>query len=222
MAKIRLSATLQDAAGPLGSYVVAVGRSGLVLRQKPRYRRHQTPAMQAAADRMRRAAELYATLTEEQVDAWRAYAESQVRHNEVNGHAYTMTGNTAFIQLTTKMMQAVPTATVPLWPPTGVFTGDVISVTVGAGPAGSGTAIFTASGPNAAGVLTELMVQKLASRTRKPSTRFTSAGFVGFTPGHLTQTVALEKGFYACAFRFVEASTGRSTPPIPCEKVEVV
>lgn len=78
---------------------------------------------------------------------------------------------------------------------------------------------FSASGPNAAGVVTELLVQKLKSLHRKPSLKeYKSRGFVGFAPGALEADVPCAPGAYACAIRFVRAETGQETALVPIGK----
>ncbi len=71
---------------------------------------------------------------------------------------------------------------------------------------------FTASAPNAPGVITELLLQPLPSPNRTPKPRdYRTQAFVAFTPENLTATIPVEPGCYAAAYRFVDPATGRST-----------
>ena len=81
---------------------------------------------------------------------------------------------------------------------------------------------FTASGPNAAGVVTELLVQPLRSRLRTPvRDRYRGAGFVAFAAGSLTAEIPCKRGAVAVGVRFVRADTGQETGVVELGILEV-
>ena len=84
-------------------------------------------------------------------------------------------------------------------------------------PRGQGSGIcFLASRPNDEGVLTEFLLQRLANGGRLPTTRgYRSQGFLSVGED-LRVEVPADPGWWACATRFVEASTGRATDLTPC------
>ncbi|HRK22590.1 MAG TPA: hypothetical protein PLX06_12310, partial [Fimbriimonadaceae bacterium] len=119
-------------------------------------------------------------------------------------------GIAAFIELTVKFLQNNPAGTIPLVPPTSEFIGDSITVSASAG---TGMVTFTATAPNAAGIMTELLLQPLANAHREPSKNgYRSKQFFNFSAGVLTRNVTVPAGFYAAGYRFVKASTGQATP----------
>ena len=70
---------------------------------------------------------------------------------------------------------------------------------------------FVSSGANAAGVVTELLVQPLASRHRRTYLeRYRHAAYVRFE-GAETVAVPAPEGWTALAYRFVNAETGQVT-----------
>ena len=86
-----------------------------------------------------------------------------------------------------------------------------------------GVLTFRASGPNAEGVVTELLTQRLKSRLRTPGAdRYRTAGFVAFAAGALEAAVPVGPGAWACAVRFVRRDTGQETAVVPLGIVEVV
>ena len=90
--------------------------------------------------------------------------------------------------------------------------GDRIQVQCTAGAPGSSELVFSASAPSGTGILVEMLAQPLASPHRKAFSRnYRSQGFVEFTADQLSHTVPVKAGWYATAYRFVEAATGRAT-----------
>ncbi|HZH97622.1 MAG TPA: hypothetical protein VEX38_01510, partial [Fimbriimonadaceae bacterium] len=68
---------------------------------------------------------------------------------------------------------------------------------------------FTATGPNREGVVTELLTQRLASGACRPYLeKYRSAAFVHFPAEEPSHFIAAEPGWYACAYRFIDAATG--------------
>lgn len=219
MAKAQLSATLSNASGPLAGQVVSRGRSGLVVRSKPKFRYPKNAAVQLGNYRLTAANAAWNTLSVTQFEAWNRYAETLTHHNRVSGEAYHPTGKNAFIGLAVKFLQVNPAGSIPLAPPAGSFVGDPILVS--ASPTPTGIA-FAASGPNGPATLTELLFQPLKNARRSPGQFYKSGGFVAFSGPNPVETLVLPAGWYAVAYRFVEVSTGRSTPLQPLAKLEVV
>lgn len=212
MARARLGMAFQDVRGTMGNQVLVLTRSGLVVRGKPQYKFPISPATRAQTDRLKAAAEVWNSLTLEQVEAWRRYGETQRRMDPVTMKAYTQTANAAFVGLSTKFLQANPGAPIPVWPPDSEFMGD--SVVLSVAVAAPGVARFRASGPNAPDVVTELLMQKLPNIRRVPKPFYASAAFHVFTPGSLEFDLAVEAGAYAFAYRFVRLSSGQSMEPL--------
>ncbi len=200
--------------GKMGRQYVARGRSGTVIRARPTYRQASHPATQAAQGRLRGANAAWNTLSAAQADAWGRYAGTITLTDGVTGVHYSPSPKNAFVGLATRWLQVHPGGSVPLGPPAGPFAGDDVAVAV----AGAGGLTFTAGGPNRAGVMTELMAQPLKNERCSPTGRFKSRGFVAFTEGRLVQSLGLRAGWYAVAYRFVDASTGQSGPVVPLGK----
>ena len=190
--------------------------------------------------RMERAGTAWETLSEASVFEWRRYAKGLVRKGSVSGDRYHPVAFNVFSGLFCKLQQIDAGAPVPLWPPQGSFMGDDIAVSVeavdveplppGRGRGGvhhdatlpqGGGILYLASGANAPGVLTELLYQKLPGRHRLPKAKYKSGGFRGFSEGDRESILPLEPGWYACAYAFVEASSGRTTAVVPLGTVAV-
>lgn len=80
-------------------------------------------------------------------------------------------------------------------------------------PQGGGI-LFSATGPNRAGSVTELLVQRLPNERRSPTKRYGSAGFVAFAKRSTDHLLPLAAGSYAVGYRFVEKATGQQGPTI--------
>ena len=208
MARAKLSPAFDEATGRYGAVMVARGRTGTQLRARPRPKRRATPDQLANEARLRAAAGMWNGLTDAQYAAWNAYAGTLTRRSAGGFRSYTPIGYNTFLSLTLVRLQVAPGSPVPLWPPVGGFGGDDVEF---AAAAAEGGIVFEALGANRPGVVTELMVQRLAHRRRKPTPRYKGMAFVAFTEAGSTFEVPLEPGAYACATRFVEAATGRAT-----------
>ena len=209
---------IDDMAGTAGGLTVSRGRTGLVTRSAPRYRRAISPAQAASMARMERAGLAWNDLPERCVAEWRRHAKDLVRRGSVSGQSYHPLAFNVFSGLYCKLLQIDPSAPVPQWPPQGSFGGDDISIEVSASVEGI---VYVATGPNAPDVLTELLYQKLPSRHRVPKPKYKSGGFRAFTEEGDPFVLPVEPGYYACAYAFVEASAGRSTGVWPIGTVAV-
>ena len=78
--------------------------------------------------------------------------------------------------------------------------------------------VFTATGPNTPGTVTELLLQKLVNIRRSAGVQYKSMAFVEFG---VEAVVPVEPGAYVPAYQFVEAATGRVTGLIVLPRIEV-
>lgn len=212
MAKIAYSTVINEASGKAGSVVWRKHRSGPNFSVRVSPKNPDTAAQRAVRGYLSKAAKTFEGLTPAQVAVWDAYGETITRHNPITGGTYTSTGIAAFIELTVKFLQNNPGGTIPLVPPSSEFIGDnaVISAT-----AGTGVVTFTSTQANSAGVMTELLLQKLPNSHREPSKNgYRSMQFFAFSSGILTRNVSVPTGFYAAGYRFVKASTGQASPMV--------
>lgn len=218
------------AARAIGPYVVVRGRSGPVVRKQAVYKRRSTPEQAVQEGRLKAVAAVWSEFGAAEAQAWNGYAATIEKRDGVTGVAYSPSGYNAFSALAYRILQMDPTAAVPHWPPTGTFLGDSVVVSVSsvaqaslpANPDIAGTEActtgdhagfltFAASAPNAPGVVTELMLQRLVNVRRTPTAQYKSAAFVAFDTTHLSASVPVEPGIYASAYRFVERATGRTS-----------
>lgn len=219
MARLSPSAIIGTMSGSLGDRVVSKTRGGLVAKGKPRYKYPKNPAVQAGNARLKAANEAWNAMSVPEAEAWNRYAATLTHHDPLTGQPYAPAGKNILVALTAKFLQANPGAPIPLAPPTGAYVGPNAVVSVSAT---SGGLSFAASGPTGAGTVVELLIQPLVTPKRSPAKFYKSVGFASFTAGHLTETVPLEAGWYAAAYRFVERATGRATLMQTLGKIEVV
>ena len=203
---------------------------GTVVRDRTTPRESDSPAMRAARLTRGRAASAWKDLEPETVARWTAWARG-----------IGMQPNNAFTNLYQVLLRLDPEALLPLFPPARPFFGDVIeveaSLPLGRGRGGvecrgeegreaEGVTTptlpspkgeeppsvgFVSSGANAAGVVTELLVQPLASRHRRTYLeRYRHAAYVRFE-GAETVAVPAAEGWVALAYRFVSEGTGEVT-----------
>ena len=217
--KGKLSMAFQDLRGTDGTVVIRKGRQGLVLTPHVTPRNPRTGAQMAMRGFLGRASKAYENMTDTQLKAWREYAEGITVTDPITGKSYTPSPSNVFVGLATKFLQLSPSGTVPMTPPSSDFTGDSILLSY---VAGTGTITVTASGANAAGVTTEILIQPLKSGARVPDANaYVHAAFKAFASGNLSQVLNVSAGHYALAYRFVKTSTGQSTLPIPFGKTVV-
>jgi len=132
-----------------------------------------------------------------------------------------------FVALTAKYLMVHPGGTAPRVPPATVFLGDGVRVAAEAAP---GAVRFVASGANASGVVTELLLQRVtelllqrlasAGRVGSPSA-YRSQGFVAFS-GPSAHEIPVSAGLFLAAIRFVEASSGQVSGLVELGRVRVV
>lgn len=212
MAKIAYSPLVNEVSGKMGTVVFSKAKNGPTARVKASVRNPKSAAQRAVRGYLSKAAKTFESMTPAQADVWNQYGATLTKHNPVTGETYALSGISAFVELSTKLLQFNPTATLPLTPPATEFTGDVITMTA---LAGTGQVTFTASAQNTLGVVTEVLLQKLPGRNRKPNPNgYTHAGFKAFMSGDLDLVVSVPAGYYAAAYRFVKANTGQESEPV--------
>jgi hypothetical protein len=86
----------------------------------------------------------------------------------------------------------------------------------------SGELVFTASGPNSPGVVTELLLQPLRLSISNPDpAKYRHGAFVQFESGSLEATLPSPAGWLSPAVRFVLAATGQTSGLIALPPVKV-
>ena len=197
--------------GRVGDLVFLPQENGrVIVRRVPTSMPGRTALQRESEGRMRRVGAAWQALTMAEGEAWARWAAGEGRR------AYN-----AFLGLSAKRMQVFPAEAPPRLPPTSAFLGDGI-VVEGGGSGAEGGIVFSASGPNSEGVLTELLAARLKSvhRTAGPK-EYRTRGFVAFAAGSLEAVVPVEAGAWALAVRFVRAETGQETAVVPIGKVVV-
>ena len=216
MAYVRESAGMGAASGVLGNVVYAQTQGGTVVRGRPQGSRERSPKQIEQGRRLGTVHHAWNALDDAEAEAWRVYALGQAARNPQTGGMRIPSAYSLFSGLGAKYLQVHGGFVVPSLPPGGRFAGDALSVTVAKG---DGTLVFDAGGANREGVLTELLAQRLGGPHNAAKARsYVSLGFFAFEAG---VPVAVEVGwgaYWACAFRFVEAATGRMTEMVEIGK----
>jgi hypothetical protein len=208
MAQGNIGVLFNTLRGKAGSVVFARSKDGTVIRPRISGENPRTPAQLAVRDALSKAAKQYAVLTTVQVKQWFKYAQSITKHDPRTGKTYRPEAITAFTALASKFYQVTPAGTAPATPPATPFSGDTKTVTASAGTPGQ--IDFVASGANGTNISTELLLQPLVSQNRKPQQNgYRSKEYFHFAPGGLTESIAVEPGWYAPAYRFVKTTTGQ-------------
>ena len=160
-----------------------------------------------------RASSGYSLLSAPSKAKWKAFGLLDKRRDAVTGRRYSLTGRQAFMGLGAKHALVRPGTALPQNPPTVRFAGDAIGVTCAAMTGGLS---FTATGANADGVTTELLVQRLASADRAPTMDgYRSAVYYAFDGVGDTYVVGVEPAIWATAYRFVSLASGEERGIVP-------
>ncbi len=219
VANIAYGSVVEEARGLIGRVVFTRAKNGPTARIKAIVRNPRTLEQRQVRSYLSRASKAFKNLTSAQAAAWNAFGATQVRSNPVTGETYTLSGISAFVELAAKFLQVQPNGTIPLAPPTSEFPGDSVTLTA---TAGTGQILLSASGANALGVTTEILLQPLPSRNRKPNPKgYDSEVFRAFATGSLDQVVTVPAGFYAAAYRFVRIATGQASDLVTIPVVTV-
>lgn len=210
MAFLREAAGFGSQSGVLGNVVMVQTEGGTIMRARPASRRRRGVGRTPQAERLAIVKRAWDALDEEAVSAWRTYALERAAESPRGSRARITPAYSHFSGLASKVLQLRGGTQVPSLPPRGVFLGDGLWVTV---EGGEGELRFTSDGAGREGVVCELLTQRLSgphNATRPKS--YVNAAFVAFE-GPETVTVPVGYGrHWACAVRFVEASSGRMTP----------
>ena len=170
----------------------------------------KTPLQRASRSRMREVGALWRSLDDGENAAWEGFAADDP------AGPYRV-----FLGLASRWLRMNPDVDPPRLPPDGPFLGDTPTLGFDATP-GEGVLRVTASQANAEGVVTELIVQAIARKSRKPKARdWKSAGFVTFADGAPTQGVPLKPGAYAVRYRFVRLDTAQASETVTLGKTVV-
>lgn len=221
MAKMRLGPGFGGLSGRAGNVVFAQTPYGTVMRDRPSRRRGQqrTPAQTQIGRNLALANAAWRSLTPAQVAAWQVYCLGLTEDNPATGLPLTPQAPHVFLGYATKLLQMNPAAQVPLDPPSTPFYGDSVQVGVSAVPGGLRVTALT---PNAPGVTTEILVQKLRQVNNRPQAKsYKTSAFKAFAVGSMSVDLPLGPGAYAVAIRFVDTATGRKTPVYPVTQVVV-
>ncbi|MBX3112540.1 MAG: hypothetical protein KF857_11065 [Fimbriimonadaceae bacterium] len=220
MAKVQASVAAGGLSGSSGPCVFVRRRDGsVVLRERVDPRDPRTAAQLAAREAMRRASAAFAALDPAQMQAWLDYARLQAEADWAQGGRAQPNALNAYRRLALKALQVDPLAALPTLPPSAPFGGDAVTFAVGATGVG---VVFTASGPDAPGVVTELLVQplRLAVSPVDPA-KYRSRGFVAFASAGEEALAPVRAGWVAPAVRFVRAATGQVSPLLAFAPVRV-
>jgi len=206
MAKVAPNALVGSLSGRLGNAVLCRRDDGqVVLRQRVTPYDPASPAQRHIRELQRRGRLAWNALSMEDQIAWRAFAERMA----VQGEQRSMRADLLFRSLNVKRWQIDAGLSPLVAPPDSAFLGDGIAVSATGIPEGIR---FTASGPNQAGVTTELLAAPVGSWLAQPNLNaFRSRGFVTFAPGGLSVDVPAQPGRYAVAVRFVRVATGQAS-----------
>jgi hypothetical protein len=220
--------------GKIDDAVLVQSRYGTIVRSMPEKGAPRSPLQTQSEARMAAASRAFGELTREEGQAWAAFGQTLAEAHPKTGRIVGLSAQQAFNRLANKLLQIDAQAVLPRVPPTEPFFGDGVRVTVDAPPPspspspvessnGSNTIprgdeegiLFSADAANREGVLTELLLQPLASQHRRTYLqRYRTKAFVHFAGTELQATIPCDAGWYAAAIRFVEAATGRSTAEI--------
>lgn len=208
---------ITEASGRLGDRVYLKGKNKVVSRKYVPSPDPRTTSQRLARTRFAQAARAWAVLSDEQRRAWDAYGATRRRTAPTWADTNTQTGYGAFMTLAVKRLHAQPDAGPIVWPPNAPFAGDTLTLTA---HAEAGAIAWQASGPNALGIVTELLVQPMRRASSSPSMeKYRTLTFTAFTEQNQKAATPLAPGLWACAVRFTDLATGQTTalamlPPV--------
>ena len=193
---------------------------GCIARTHVRGRQPNTPAQFRVRSRQTRTAQAWSDLDDASDARWRRFAESLAVTDPRTGVTTGPRPDNLFGAHYSRMLLVDPSAEPPGFPPATTFFGDAISVALSTARSlpfdGESEAetelVFTASGPNAPGVVTQILTQSLVTRKRRTYLeKYRHAGLVRYEAGDLVATLPRAAGWVACAYRFVREETGQAT-----------
>lgn len=209
MALLKTGAMLEGLHGKAGNAVYVRTASGVSVRDYVIPRDPKSPLQRAARQRIARCAEAWHQLTPQQGQRWREYALRLGKREPGSQTVVAPRAQNVFNALACRLQQLDPNAVIPLEPPASIYFGESVAINV---TASAGEITFEASAPNTANVVTDLLIQRLTGGASTPQLKeYRHQTFVSFSSGHLSETLSVEPGWYACAFRFVNTETGQDT-----------
>lgn len=220
MAKLGGFIQVADIRGKLGGNVFSKARNGATLRIRVKPRNPRSTDQSDVRALMTAGARAAKVLSSSDVLAWKSYASSITKHNDVSGQAYNPSWITALTALYVPFFLATPGGTFPTTPPASPYSGDVITVTAAGG---SGQIQITGSAQSTADNTVFLYAEKLKSANRAPSNKpgkLISVAPIPTTPFHVTVT-GLDPGDYAVKMKFVLTTTGQEGPIVSLGTVTV-
>lgn len=209
MAKISMGVLVGQIRGKAGGGVFTKAKNGATLRIRITPSNPNTAAQSAVRSYLTSASRAYKALSSGNLADWREYALSLNVVDPVTGSSYHPSAISVFTGLASKFLQVTPDGVIPTSPPATPFSGDTITVDA-AGGADSIT--FTGSDDNGADIVTEYLLQRLASPARVPRPNgYKSYGFSDDPDTTPFIVSGLSEGSYACAYRFVKTTTGQES-----------
>lgn len=220
MAKLRTGGLIGGVSGRVGNVLFVRMPDGReILRELPIGRDPRTPSQCAWRDLVRRAGALWRSLSYEQAEAWNAYAADQATDARLAGGGSAPNGAGAFIGLTARFWRYHGLIDPPLSPPERAFLGDAVAVTA----TGGAGVTFAADRPNAAGVATELLLQRLDGPNSRPQNgRDRHMAYFEFAGGALSTTVPCTPGAYVASVRYLLEATGQTSALVRVGRAMVV
>lgn len=202
MAKVRVNPLIGQLSGRIGNIVLVGQADGRTyMRERTRPENPNSLAQQQARTALKRAVASYKALTIEQHQEWGIYAMLQA-----NAPAARQSVVQQFMKLAIKFAQVNPEREIPNLPPPQAFGGDSVAILVNAV---GGQLFFSSTNKNAEAVVTEILVQKVASLFTRPiAQKYRLQAFWTFNQNTFAMIKA--PGCYACAVRFVNANTGQA------------
>ncbi|HZH97937.1 MAG TPA: hypothetical protein VEX38_03120 [Fimbriimonadaceae bacterium] len=229
MAYMKLSCLGEGMHGRVGNVVFLRTLGGTQVRELQIPSDPETPKQFQARRAMTIASRFWRELSTGEMKEWHEYAQAQAVRRP-GQPPLVPRADRLFVGLSAKLLQmGVAPDDLPRTPPVGTFPGDAVRVEASPAPNGAlpdgeesdspyvldnaRRITFTANLPNAQGVVTELLLQRLPRPYyRTYLEKYRTAGFVAFQEDGLEATVQAPYGrCFACAYRFVEASSGRMT-----------
>ena len=219
MAKLTATPALSAPGGSLANLTFVRQPDGTAsMRERKPGRDPRSPAQEARREAVRRVSRAWSLLSDPERAAWEAHALRMHELGPTPSLGRARAGYRVFSGLGLKALQVAPEGAVPSLPPAAAFYGDGARV---AAPAPSGVA-FVASAPNSAGIVTELLLQPLASPGRKgEADKYRTRGFVALAYAGQEVVAPCGPGVVLCAVRFVEAATGQASGLVPLGRVVV-
>lgn len=220
MAKVRMSGAFEAPKGKIGDLVfVRLPGGGASMRDRAVGANPRTAAQRAWREAIGRATRLYQTLDEAEHAAWTTFVTEVHEAGVTPSLSSPPRVYNIFVALTAKFIALSPDQEAPRLPPASLFMGDGISVSA----AGEDGAVrFTASGPNASQVTTELLLQWVPSPGRRPTaSKYRIAAVHAFASAGDSIAVPSRLGVVYTAIRFVSLSSGQSSGLVPLGRVIV-